>query len=532
MAESRESPIQQLVRVVRSIPPARLVTFGAILSIVIGGFVALFLFTNRPDYQVLFSNLDPSDASRIMEKLKEKRIPFQIREGGRAIFVPEENVYELRLGMASEGLPQGRNVGFEALDQMPFGTTEFIQKLKVQQALQGELARTIMGFDAVSQARVHIVPASESLFVGPDQSRSTASIVIRTKSGRSLDRRQLQGIIHLVACAVEGLKPENVTVVDMEGGLLAKGGEADGIGALSGSQYDYKRKVEQTLERMVQTMLEPIVGANKVVTRVTAEVDFRQVNIAEERYEPDSGVIRSEQRQKETASGGKDLPAGSPDLKFEVYESQGTMSGTSKSFQKENSVTNYEINRINKQIVSALGEVKRLSAAVVIDGPYVAEKDAAGKAVQKFVPRSRKEMKGFEEIVKKAIGFDEARGDQVTVSNVPFAITEEVKEVSETESVWMAYLKKGVRPMFNVLVIALFVFLVVRPFRKWLTQAGEAVKTQALQGGPEYPKLEAGGAGGGEAAVGALSKANILEISKTDPEKIAEIIRGWVREGS
>lgn len=528
MAETQESAIQQVSRVIQSIPPTKILAFGVILSLVIGGFVALFLFTNRPDYQVLFSNLEATDASRIMEKLKEKKIPFQIREGGRAILVPDESVYELRLEMASEGLPQGRNVGFEVFDEMPFGTTEFVQRLKYQQALQGELARTIMGFQAVSQARVHIVPANESLFVEPEN-RATASVVIRTHPGRSLDRGQLQGIINLVACAVEGLKPENVSVVDMEGGLLAKGGDADAMGALSGGQYEYKRRVEQNLERMVQTMLEPIVGANRVVARVTAELDFRQINIAEERYEPDSSVVRSEQRQKESAEGGKSVPSGSPDLKFEVYETDGKMLSTSKSFQKENAVINYEINRISKQIVNPLGEIKRLSAAVIIDGPYVTEKDASGNPFQKFVPRSRREMKGFEDMVKKAIGFAESRGDQVTVSNVPFAIQEEAQAAPESESVWMAYLKKGLRPMFNVLLIALFVVLVVKPFRKWLSQAGEAVKTRALHGGAEFPKLESGAV---EGAIGRLNKESILDISKADPERIAEVIRGWVREGS
>lgn len=528
MAENENNMIQQFIRIFGAIPLAKKLTFAVIIMGVIGGFIALMFWTNRPDYQVLFSNLDRTDASRIMEKLKEKRILFQLKEGGQTILVPDENVYELRLEMASEGLPQGHNVGFEIFDKMSFGTTEFVQRLKYQQALQGELARTIMDFEAVSQARVHLVAANDSLFVEPEN-HSTASVVLRLHPGRVLDRRQLQGIINLVACAVEGLKPENVTVVDMEGGLLSKGSETDGVGSLSGSQFEHRKKIEQNLENRIRTMLEPVVGPNKVVARVSAEVDFRQVSISEESFDPDSSVVRSEQRQKETAAGGKTLPSGSPDLKYEVYQTGGETAGSTKSFEKENAVINYEINRVNKKVISSVGDVKRLSAAVIIDGPYTVETDAKGNSVQRFTPRSRREMKRFEDIVKKAIGFDESRLDQVNVSNIPFALQEEEKAYEEAKPAWPDYLKKGVKPLINVAVILLFFFLAVRPFRKWLRQTREFTGQQALPAGMEVPKL---GAIAGEGSNGLVSKDEILDLKRTEPEKIAEIVRGWIREES
>ncbi|MBW2096481.1 MAG: flagellar M-ring protein FliF, partial [Deltaproteobacteria bacterium] len=277
MAEHETNWFGQLMQVFQGLPLARMITFAVILSLVAGGFIALVIWTNRTDYQILFSNLDATDASRITEKLKSKKIPFQLEDGGRAIMVPENQVYQLRLEMASQGLPKGRNVGFEVFDKLPFGTTEFVQKLKYQEALQGELARTIMQFDSVEQARVHIVPVGDSLFVEPDK-KATASVVLRLQSGRALDRRQLQGIINLVACAVEGLKPENVTVVDMDGGLLSGGKGEDQGAEMSSSQFEYRRKLEKSLENRIRTMLEPVVGANKVVAKVSAEVDFRQVH--------------------------------------------------------------------------------------------------------------------------------------------------------------------------------------------------------------------------------------------------------------
>ncbi|RLB86007.1 MAG: flagellar M-ring protein FliF, partial [Deltaproteobacteria bacterium] len=424
MAEAENRSTMPLVEVIRNIPLGKKISFAITACLLIGGFVALMSWTNRPDYQILFANLETSDAAQIADKLRERRVSFRLEDGGRTILVPEEKVYDLRLELASQGLPRGGNVGFETFDKMPFGTTEFVQKLKYQQALQGELARTIMQFDAVAQARVHIVQPDDSLFVEPEK-QATASVVLKLYQGRALDRKQLQGIVNLVACAVKDLKPENVTVVDVNQGLLIGSREDNGVGAMTADQFEYKRALEKTLEKRIVSMLEPVIGRNQVVAKVSADVDFKQVNISEETYDPDSMVIRSEHRQKEKAINGKSLPSGSPDSKYQVYETSGQSSATTKKVEKENSIVNYEINKVEKQIVSSSGEIKRLTAAVIIDGPYTTVKDEQGNPQRKFVPRSRKEMKNFEEIVKKAIGFNEARGDQVTISNVPFAIQKE-----------------------------------------------------------------------------------------------------------
>ncbi len=527
MAENETNGFGQLMQVFQGLPLARMITFAVILSLVAGGFIALVIWTNRPDYQILFSNLDATDASRITEKLKSKKIPFQLEDGGRAIMVPENQVYQLRLEMASQGLPKGRNVGFEVFDKLPFGTTEFVQKLKYQEALQGELARTIMQFDSVEQARVHIVPVGDSLFVEPDK-KATASVVLRLQSGRALDRRQLQGIINLVACAVEGLKPENVTVVDMDGGLLSGGKGEDQGAEMSSSQFEYRRKLEKSLENRIRTMLEPVVGANKVVAKVSAEVDFRQVHISEESFDPDSAVVRSEQRQKEVASGDEGLPSGSPDLKYDVYQTQGKTTANSKKFEKENSVVNYEISKVNKQVISSVGDIKRLSAAVIIDGPYVQTKGPKGEEIATFQPRSRKEMKEFQNIVKKAIGFSEDRGDQVSVSNIPFAIEKTAAPAPETKPGWMSYAKKGMKPLFNVVLVALFFVFALKPFRNWLKQTKEYFAPQPLPAGQGVPEL---GAPSSEQAGTHIKKEQILDLTKTDPEKIVSVIRSWIEEG-
>ena len=491
-----------------------------------GGFIALLLWTNRPNYQILFTNLDAADAGRITEKLRENRVSFQLKEGGSAILVPDDMVYQLRLEMAGEGIPRGQNVGFEIFDEMSFGTTEFVQKLKYQQALQGELARTIMQFDAVSEARIHIVSARDSLFVEQEKP-STASVALRLHSGRILDRQQLQGIINLVACAVRGLKPENITVVDMAGGLLSKGREANNMGVLSSTQFEYQQKLEGALENRIQTMLEPVIGQNKVVAKVSAEVNFEQISIIEEKFDPDSVVVRSEQRQKETSTGGGNLPSGSPDMKYQVYKSRGGSVGSAESFQKENTTINYEINKINKQTTNSVGDIKRLSASVIIDGPYESEKGPDGKMVQKFVPRNKKEMKTFENIIKNAIGFVKSRGDQVTVSNISFALQKEEVSFAENKPSWLDYVKKMTRPLFNIVLILIFFVFAIRPFRKWLHQAGEYIGTNALPQGEETPRLTAQT---GEAQSQERNKEQLITMSKSKPDVAADIIRNWISE--
>jgi len=536
MAEIGKNAIKQFLQVIQAIPTAKKISLGAITAGVIGGFAVLLLWVNRPDYQVLFSNLETADASKITQKLNEKKALYQLKEGGSAILVPSEMVYPLRLELAGEGLPKGQNVGFEILNEMPFGTTEFVQKLKYKQALQGELARTITGFDSIAQARVHIVPPGDSLFAEPERP-ATASVVLKLHPGRSLDQRQIQGIINLVARAVEGLKPENVTVVEMSGGLLSRGSDEDQTSAMSRTQFEYQQKLEKNLQNRIQTMLEPVVGANKVVARVSAHLDFERINLVEEKFDPDRVTVRSEQRQKESSGGGKSGPSGSPDLQAQIHPGQGvTGSSQTKGFERENATVNYEINKVSRQITNSVGEVKRLSAAVIIDGPYVQEKSQDGKTTSKFSPRNKKDMKVFEDMVKRAIGFNDARGDQVSVSNIPFVLQEEEKGAAQTEPWWLDYGKKAAKPAFNVILVCLFILLAVRPFRKWIHQNGQILTQHAAAlppGSPPAGSLPAQAQGGAGAALseGDPATTNLLEISKGNPEAVAAIIRSWLSEG-
>ena len=244
--------IGNILEVFKAIPAGKRISFLITFAIVAGGFIALFTYTNRPDYTVLFSDLNSVDASRISEKLKEYNIKYQFKDGGGTILVPDDMVHELRLGMAAEGiLPAGGNVGFEIFDNMTFETTEYELKLRYKQALQGELARTIKGLDTIDNARVHIVQAGDSLFA-EDEKPATATVVVKLHPGSRLNTRQLHGIVKIVSCAVEGLKPENVSIVDMENGILfSKGSDRDEKGNISNDRFENNGRPEEIYEKHV-----------------------------------------------------------------------------------------------------------------------------------------------------------------------------------------------------------------------------------------------------------------------------------------
>ncbi len=523
--------VGNIIEVFKAIPAGKRISFLITFVIVVGGFIALFTYTNRPNYTVLFSDLDSVEASKITEKLKENRVKYQFKDGEGTILVPDDMVHQLRLDMAAEGiLPKGGNVGFEIFDNMSFGTTEFELKLRYQQALQGELARTIREFDTIDNARVHIVTAGDSIFA-EEEKPATASVVLRLHPGRKLTPRQLQGIINLVSGSVEGLRPENVSVVDMEGGILTKGNDKDGLGNISNDQFEYQRRLEETYEKQIVSMLEPVVGMNNVVAKVSVDVDYKRVNETEENYDPDSQVIFSEQRQKESSTDGNRIAQGSPDLLNQGVQTGSELSGTSSNvYEKESSTVNYKINRLNRQTVNESGQIQRLSASVMIDGPYDTTTDTEGNTVNVFKGWERKQVKTFENMVKNAIGFDSERGDQVTVSNdVPFSMDEEGMNIIPAASSdgWMGYLKKGSKPILNIVMIALFFLIAIKPFKKWLNQTSEFVTTRAL---PQGNVSEEFASDPVEKYERQNEKLRLLEATKQNPDIAADIIKTWLNE--
>jgi flagellar M-ring protein FliF len=284
--------LKRLVSPYMMLPPARRWMAGLVALLSIMGFGTLIMISNRIDYKPLFANLSNEDTGEIVKKLKEQKISYRIAADGKAILVPTDKVYDLRISLASEGLPQGGGVGFEIFDRKNFGVTEFVQRLNYQRALQGELARTIMRISGVEQARVHLAIPDKSLFKDKEKP-PTASIVLQMKSGRLVRDSEVQGIVHLVASSVEGMDPEQVTVLDSRGKVMSRTGIADSGGKLTSSMMETQRGFEKNIEDRLQSLLDKAVGSGKSVARVSSVLNFNQVEKVEERYDPNAKVIRT-----------------------------------------------------------------------------------------------------------------------------------------------------------------------------------------------------------------------------------------------
>jgi flagellar M-ring protein FliF len=554
--------IEQSTQLLQAVSRGRLLALIAIVLVASIGFGTLIFWNTRPDFQVLFSNLSSEDAGDIVSKLKEKKIPYELSYGGTAVQVPREQVYDLRLAMATEGLPKGGGVGFEVFDRTNLGTTDFVQKLNYQRALQGELTRTIKQFKEIEQARVHIVTPKDSLFV-EEQKKPTASVLVKTRSGMTLAPPQVESIVHLVASAVEGLEPGNVTVVDQAGKMLSRKNDSSAIGQLTTTQLDYQRAIEEGLKKKIQGMLEGVVGPDKAIARVSADIDFQQVQITEERFDP-SAVVRSEQKSLEkssSSSGGKTgedregfvslrLPADSktparPNQAAKTKSLEGSSGGNLISSERQSEIKNYEITKINKQIRGPAGLMKKISAAIIIDGTYKEVAGAKGAKTKQYVPRAPEEIKNFESIVKKAIGFDEGRGDQVEVTSMPLAWSAmEEAPRTETGGAWKETVRMFSKPLVSLVLALLFIFFIVKPLLKKNLAGGlRAGGAYRLEEQTARPALEPPGALGETPPIGLpgasaalpgpkqiTDRSRIVQAVGKDPNRAAEIVKSWLHE--
>lgn len=529
MANPATEPISSILGV---LPKGRrwmiLVVF--LLSLLLFG--SLIFWNSQPDFQVLFTGLSIEDAGEMTAKLKEKRVPFRLTHNGTTLLVPGDQVYDLRLTFAAEGLPKGGGVGFEVFDRSPIGVTDFVQKLNYQRALQGELSRTIKQIREIDQVRVHIATPRESLFTD-EQKKPTASVFVKTKAGMALNPSQVEGIVHLVACAVEGLEPGNISVIDTSGKILSKKTAGHLIGQLTSTQLEYQHSLEENLRKKVQSLLEEVLGPGKAIARISTEIDFQQVVVSEEKYDPNA-ILRSEQRNVEKPSS---LPRTADSSRADTGTDAKNASPAPSSpasapalMERQNEIRNYEISRINRQIKSPMGGIKRVSAAVVVDGIYKEEADAKGAKERKYTPRSPEEMKHLESIVKRAIGYDEERGDQVEVINLPFYwTTPEEDSKAEPGGGIQSYLPVLYKPAISLVLAILFILFVVRPLLKRGTGISQMPPVPLLQGGgpgmtsPERPPEPV--------LMTELSpKEHALQIVQKDPSKAVGILRTWLRE--
>ena len=463
----------QLKNVFTALTPAKKLTLAFMIIGSAAGFIFLMSWTGKQDFQHLYSNLAAEDAGDILSFLKERKIPYQVAGKGDTILVPSEKVQECRIELASRGLPQNSGVGFEVFDNTKLGMTEFVQNVNYQRALQGELARTINNISEVESSRVHLVMPSTSLFV-EDQEPASASIVLKLRRGKWLTRDQVQGIVHLASSSVSRLRPENVTVVDTTGKLLAGNSDPDSMINLSSDQLEYQEKFERTLENRVKTMLENALGRGKAIVRLSCALDFKRQEMTEEKYYPENRVIRSEQVLMEKSAEPALTPAGVPGVRSNINrKTSGTLDNGRAESEKQDRTVNYEIGKITSRIVEPATKIKKISVAVILDGTYLAKKKRDGSVEWVYAPRKAEEIKRFENIVKGAINFDADRGDKVEVINIPFETEKAFEQVAAPESAsWLDKLTKFsslLRYTFMGIVVLLLFLFVVRPLINWFT---------------------------------------------------------------
>lgn len=483
-----------------------------IIASAMGTLLLLLLFVymvNRVEYQVLFSGLSSEDAASVVAKLQEKKIPYRVSSSGDTIYAPSSRVPELRIELASSGVLRGGTVGFELFDNKSFGATEFEQQVNYRRALQGELSRTINSIEGVQQSRVHIAIPKESLFV-EQQKRPSASVTLKLKPGRTIRPDQIDGIVNLVAKSVEGMTPEDVIVIDSRGNILSRNPADSRFSRLSATQVEYQKNLEKEIAHQIQSLLEKVVGRGKAIVRVAADLDFRVTEKTEEIFDPESAVVRSIQKQESKNTTG------------------GTKSGAmGQEQQRMEETVNYEINRVSQKTVLPVGEIKKLSIAVVVDGTYV--KDEKGR--ETFQERSKKELEVLEELVRKSAGFDANRGDQVVVSCLPLSKVEADSSTSGFD--WYALLNPATSVVKYITLLAALVsvlFFGIRPLVRILTAKTELAPAtfsqtpqKTLEGRETPLQITA------EDLSGKTETEIIRQLASTDAKKFAEILRNWVR---
>jgi len=528
--------------------------FGVGIALLVAAIVAAVVLNRQPDYKVLFSNLSDKDGGAIVAQLSTMNVPYKYAEGGGAILVPAERVHDVRLRLATQGLPKGSVTGFELMEANRFGVTQFQERLNFQRGLEGELTRSIQALSSVQSARVHLALPNQNGFFR-EQQKPSASVLLSLYPGRFLDRTQLAGIVHLVASSVPEMAPSAVSVLDDTGKLLSQSPDTAAGNGVDAQQLSYVQQIEQQYTRRILDILEPVVGKNNVKAQVTAEVDFSQSEQTSEQHRPnqtaDSGAVRSQQVVESSGSqGGNQPPAGVPGAASNQPPQPSTApinganpapnAGNGQQGQatgsKRESITNYEVDKTVRVTRAGSGAIKRVSAAVVVN--YQAIADAAGKAPQAkaFTPEQIEQMTA---LVRETIGYSKDRGDSVNIMNTQFLVdSTPVVDLPLWKQPEMIELAKSLGwPVGISLFAALILLGLVRPAIKGMNQppapavaaaTGRQVDTIEADE-PERPALAAPTKP--EDVLQSPEQLRLEEarvLAKDNPVAVANILKVWV----
>jgi len=505
--------------------------------------LAMTLWSSQGDYKVLYANLSDKDGGAIIAQLSQMNVPYKHAEGGAAILVPAAQVHDLRLKLATAGLPKGSVTGYELMDNARFGQTQFQERLTFQRGLEGELTRSITSMAAVQNARVHLALPNQNGFFR-EQQKPSASVLLTMHPGRVLDRAQVAGIVHLVSSSVPELDPKAVSVLDQTGALLTNTGDGPQNAGLDAQQLQYVAQIESGLSKRVAELLEPIVGRDNLRATVAADVDFSQSEATSEEFKPNQGAqasisIRSQQTSENggaagaapsgvpgAASNQPPVPATAPltgaSQPLQTAQGGGATSGTSG---RREATTNYELDKTVRVTRNASGTVKRLNAAVVVNNRAVT--DSKGKTT--YVPLTNDEIDKLTALVRESIGFKQERGDSVKVINAPFKVDPAANKVDVP--LWkqpevLDMLRAAAVPL-ALAFVALLVFLgLVRPALKAsLAPPKPAPATgnnlQAVVDDPQdLPALPA--------PKSSVHLNGAKALARDNPAAVAGIVRNWV----
>jgi flagellar M-ring protein FliF len=473
-----------------------------------------------------YTNLSDEDQMQILALMKKNNVKDFKLEGG-TLSVPSGQMLDYRMMLAQEGLPNsGSGVGWEKFDEQSFGKTDFDQRINKLRALQGELARSISKLDPVDAARVHIVMPTESVFA-EDRKPTTASISLRLKPGKQMSQRQIQGVLHLVARAVEGLDPSHIAIVDQEGNMLTQSEDkTGGIDTVTSTQRSYQKRIETEMEAKITEILSRLVGQNKVVAKVQADIDFTQVEKTIEDFDPDRTAVRSSERTEQSSNGTGLNPTGVPGAKSNLpgeAESTSAAANSNTSNQSTEQL-NYEVKKTVSRIVEPIGQPKKISVAVLVDGKH------QGGA---YAERSAEDLATITKLVKNSIGLVEGR-DAITVENARFEMDQyEMAEQATMMQQQTSLIKTGIFAAVAIIGMVFLYIALLKPYFRWLTfdpekrgeeefslvdyeleRSGSTAKRVQVQEEVPFDKLS--------------PKEQVMYLAKHDPEKTAEALRQFL----
>lgn len=513
----------------------------AAIAMAIALLVGSWLWTKDPPYGVLFSNLSDQDGGQIVTTLQQQNVPYKYSAGGGAILVPVSMVHDVRLRLASQGLPKGGLVGFEVMENQKLGISQFAEQINYQRGLEGELSRSIQTLGAVRAARVHLAIPKQTAFLR-DEIKPSASVLVSLQAGRALEAAQIAGIVHLVSSSVPQLNPANVSVIDQDGKLISQKSDPLRNAGLDADQLKYVREIETLYMRRVESILEPLLGRNNFRAQVTADIDFSHVDQVEETFLPNpapESSIRSQQTAETgvgtppaigvpgALSNQPPVPATAPITNPQVG---GTgAGGSSNNNYSRNATINYELDKTVRHTRAQPGLVKRISVAVAVNHKKGPEKDGKpGKAT----PPSADEIKRINDLVREAVGFKESRGDSINVAAASFVAAE--PEVIPELPVWKdPTLVAMAKEVGQYLIFGLIVFLVwtkvLKPMFEMLAAAAHRIEAEQ-KAAASMAEVSADANYAHQVSFDEKLKG-AKEVAQKEPKLIAELIRGWMGAG-